>query len=141
MLSNPMPFNLLRLFKVNRWVPDGESKNLSELDSGVLEETSSLDEAHIVSSQFRENAKSHMIVVDIDVPAALVPSTTPGHSHLFIEAQMSWDTYERLLDALNMAGVVEPGYVAAAKTRGFTAVRLPWVRKPASRCRIEHVEI
>lgn len=24
----------------------------------------------------------------------------------------------------------EPGYVKAAKRRGFTAVRLPWVKKP-----------
>lgn len=132
MPSNPMPFNKLRLFRVNQWVRGGASENLSEFDQGIIEETSSLDEAHIVSSQFRGDVRLHMLAIDLDVPAALVPSTTPGHSHLFIDAPMSWKQYERVLDALRGAGILENGYVAAAKARGFSAVRLPWVRKRAA---------
>lgn len=145
MARNPLPFDKLRLFKVNQWIADGESENLSETAHSMIEETDSLDRADIVSSQFRPPTPSypehHMLVLDLDVPAALVPSSTTGHSHLFIAAHMTWEQYERVLDALAAAGIVEHGYVGASKARGFTAVRLPWVRKQHRSCRVEHFEI
>lgn len=62
-------------------------------------------------------------------PAFVVPSTTPGHGHLYVDKAMTWDTYQDLLGALVDAGVLEPGYVGASEARGWTCVRLPWVRK------------
>lgn len=141
-----MPFDKLKLYKVIRWVCEGNSENLSRKSHSDIEETESLDAADIVSSQFRgPSADRHMLVIDLDVPAALIPSSTPGHSHLYIEARMTWENYANVLDALAYAGIVEPGYVDASKNRGFTAVRLPWVRKhsgsPLTRpCRVKHVE-
>ncbi len=71
----------------------------------------------------------HRPVIDLDLPAQLVPSSTPGHHHLYIDKPMAWDVYMRLLVALADAGLVERGYVGATERRGYSAVRLPWVRK------------
>jgi hypothetical protein len=86
-------------------------------------------DAEVVTSEIVSGKGKHTIMLDIDVPATLVPSTTPGHSHLYIDVPVEWDKYQALLDALVVAGVLEPGYVSAAKGRGCTALRLPWVKK------------
>lgn len=85
-------------------------------------------EANLVTSQIA-GSDLHKPVIDIDLPAVLLPSSTPGHHHLFIDKPMSWETYVKLLDAMVEAGLVEPGYVNASVNRGYSSVRLPWVRK------------
>ena len=125
-MSRPMPFDLLKKFKVLKWGGD-------DSEAGVIderEEVASLNDADVVSSEYLKIPGFHTLALDIDVPAALIPSSTPGHSHLFINTQMSWDQYEAVLDALAVAGILEPGYVGASKARKATAVRLPWVSKP-----------
>lgn len=49
-----------------------------------------------------------------DVPAHLLPSRTPGHHHLYLNAPMGWRTYKRLLRTLAKAGVVDPKWAAAS---------------------------
>jgi hypothetical protein len=73
----------------------------------------------------------HTIVLDIDHPAALVPSTTEGHFHLYIDVPLQWDVYCRLMIAMSDAGVLEPGYVDASINRGASFLRLPGVKKEA----------
>lgn len=97
-------------------------------------ERADVDEAdvissHIVGDTFAAATDSHSLVLDIDVPARLVPSSTPGHSHLFVDVATSWEAVRGVLDALVAAGVIEPGYRNACVERGHTAVRLPWRRK------------
>lgn len=103
---------------------------------GVRTETCNLDEANVVTSKMQPyvmhdvgDADWHRPVLDLDLSAKLLPSSTPGHFHLFIDSPMQWDVYVNLLEALAEAGIVEPGYVKASIERGHTAVRLPWVRK------------
>jgi hypothetical protein len=109
--------------------------------------TRNLDEASVITSRVADQGPVyhaveepsglglddmlHKVVLDIDMPAVLVPSSTPGHFHLLIDHELMWTDYVILLRALVRAGLVEPGYVKAAERRGFTAVRLPWIRKPA----------
>lgn len=85
--------------------------------------------AQLVTSQMRHRKGWHAPVLDIDVPHELVPSTTPGHAHLYIDVPMSWWRYKRLLKALAKAGVVEKGFVDASIRRGHTDVRVPWLKK------------
>jgi hypothetical protein len=75
----------------------------------------------------------HQVIVDLDIPAVLVPSSTPGHSHLLIDRVLSFDAYISLLEALVTAGIVQKGYVDAAKAphRQAAMLRLPWIRKDA----------
>lgn len=75
------------------------------------------------SSPYSKTA--HKPVIDFDIPVRLVPSGTPGHSHLYIDKGCSWDQFKRVLDALVAAGFVEDGYRSASVERGYTAVRHP----------------
>ena len=90
-----------------------------------------LAEANLITSQVA-GSDLHKVVLDVDLPCGLIASSTPGHFHLFIDKAMTWPEYAALLEALTAAGIVEVGYLAAAQRRGHTAVRLPWVRKPAA---------
>jgi hypothetical protein len=91
--------------------------------------TDTLDSANLVSSIVADGSGLHRPVLDLDMPAYLVPSSTPGHHHLYIDHPMTWEAYVKLLEALADAGLLERGYVEASVRRGRTDVRLPWVRK------------
>ena len=82
-------------------------------------------------------SKKHRVVLDLDMPAAVISSSTPGHGHLYIDHELSWDEYVRLMDVMAEVGLLERGYVAASKRRGFTTVRLPWVRKGETTVTVE----
>lgn len=93
--------------------------------------TDDVEAAHVVTSRVAARPGFHKVVLDLDLPAKLVPSSTPGHFHLYIDHELSEGRYFHLLDALADAGLIERGYQGASEARGFTAVRLPWVRKHA----------
>ena len=68
-------------------------------------------------------------VIDIDLPVQVTPSSTEGHFHLVIDKTMSWEDYKLLLYALARVGIIEKGYAEASIAKGFSAIRLPWVKK------------
>jgi len=104
--------------------------NIGEYGATKSEVVVGLDEdPDIITSRMLDRDDSHRVVLDIDFPAILLESTTPGHHHLYIDKAMPWDHYERLLTVMAEVGLLEDGYVAACKERGFSAVRLPWVKK------------
>lgn len=71
----------------------------------------------------------HAPVLDIDFPAFVVPSSTPGHFHLYLDKPIEWDAYEALLKALCRAGVLSFHYTEHSIQREQTVVRMPWVDK------------
>lgn len=111
------------LFKVLKW---GSSSDEGAADT--REQVASLDEADVMTSHITGTRK-HSVMLDLDVPAKLVPSSTPGHSHLYIDVEMNWPTYSALLSALIDAQVIEYGYGAVSKRRRYTSLRLPWIKK------------
>lgn len=88
-----------------------------------------IEEANLITSIVDGLPGMHKPVIDVDMPVYVVPSSTPGHCHLYIDRPMTWVQYVHLLEVLAEVGVIEPGYLAASLDRGHTAVRLPWVRK------------
>jgi hypothetical protein len=76
-----------------------------------------------------DSVGSQKLMIDIDVPAYLIPSSTRGHSHLYIDKDMDKEEWLALLIALRNAGIIEHGYAGASIQRGYTALRLPWVSK------------
>lgn len=87
------------------------------------------DDATVITSQSADNPELHYVTIDIDHPCFLRESETPGHFHLLIDQghPLAWSQYEKLLDALANAHIVEPGYVRAAKARRMTRLALkPW---------------
>lgn len=115
----------LRMFKVTKWDEDS-SVTFSQEER---EPAPSIAEAN-VSTSIREDADdSHALLLDLDVPAWLIPSSTEGHSHLYVDVKIPSRHYWPLLDALADAGVIQRGYANSSKHRGGTALRLPWVKK------------
>jgi len=106
--------------------------------------TDNLDEAQVITSLVAGKEKRfqspstdetvlrgrHKVVLDIDLPAKLIPSSTEGHFHLYIDHEIEHDAYMKLLDVMCEVGLLEVGYVRASEERGHTAARLPWVKKP-----------
>lgn len=90
-----------------------------------------LEDAHLVTSRpdCGEECFVALPVIDLDIPCRLIPSSTEGHFHLYIDKAVLIDDYWHLIDAMVEAGLVEPGYANASKARGYTAARLPWVKK------------
>lgn len=105
-----------------------------EEGGGDRQATTDLSLANVVSSIDRDSVPGkrwtrHYPVLDLDIPAHLVPSTTPGHSHLYLDVPVSEDAFWKMCEALAEAGVLHSGYVSACRSRGYTSVRLPWVKK------------
>lgn len=85
---------------------------------------------NLVSSRVRFGTDLHLPVIDIDIPCQLVPSTTKGHFHFYVNKIVPWVRYVRLLRAMAACGIVEPGYLRAAELRKATFVRMPHIKKP-----------
>lgn len=119
------------LFAANLTVEDYEGKEHPDsLERAVVED---LREANVYSSALidenGERTGFHTIAIDVDHPVRLRETDTPGHYHLLIDVPMPWEVYEKVLDSLTEAGVVEEGYYEASVEREATCLRLPWVHK------------
>lgn len=79
------------------------------------------EKANLILSSTREGM--HAPALDIDFPAQLIPSRTPGHFHLYLDTEISWKKYKKLLIALGEAGILEPGYVSASLAEQCSALR------------------
>lgn len=89
------------------------------------------DHTEAVSSHVHGTEDGHYLLLDLDLPAYLVQSSTSGHSHLYVKTNqpIPWADLQLLLRALAVCGVIEPGYVSASIDRESTHLRLPWVDK------------
>lgn len=81
------------------------------------------DDANVVSSRIDDGSGNHAPVLDIDFPAKLVPSSTADHYHLYLDTIVSWESYEKLLVALEDCGIISKGYMTASIARKATYVR------------------
>jgi hypothetical protein len=83
----------------------------------------------------------HMPVLDLDVEAHLVPSSTPGHTHLYINQTVTWEKYEALLHALADCGILQRNYVRhSIGRRHATFARYPGVTKKNEAQRIRETK-
>jgi hypothetical protein len=84
-------------------------------------------EAQLVSS-LREDG-SHALLLDLDMPAYLIPSSTPGKSHLYVDVRMTREQMMGVMLALENAGVIQSAWVHLTDERGQASLRTPWTRK------------
>jgi hypothetical protein len=106
----------------------GRSRDIDNSHEVLDPDVQRLANANAIGSQSKRGM--HCPVLDIDVPALLVPSSTVGNSHLYIRKPMPWHHYSMLLQTLSYVGILEEGYVGAALERhNETFVRTPWTRK------------
>lgn len=98
-----------------------------EQAEGVTSYSGKMEEVDGFMSQLlgADQVYLHRPVLDLDMNAALIPSATEGHFHLYIDHLVSWESYERLLEAMAECGILEQGYVDASIDRGYSSARLP----------------
>lgn len=129
------------IFKLPKFVMDNQLAYINSSTNpdydGQNTPTYSLKHAEVILSYTAKTVdtidakKVHKPVLDIDMPVAVLPSSTEGHHHLFIDKEMPWKDYLKLLEVLAEVGIIEKGYLGACRRRGHSAVRLPWVKKPS----------
>jgi len=127
-LQAPLPGNVLQTV-VDLGPEYGNDGRADTRDVGAAQVTTSMVDREGYGDL---PTRVHRPVLDLDFPAQLVPSSTPGHFHLYLDLEVPHAKYMTLLGALADAGVIEPGYCGASQERGYTAVRLPWVKKEAA---------
>jgi hypothetical protein len=117
----------LDLRKITQWSEDS--------DDGFFDEGKPADiqDANVVRSVDGFYGGRHHVLLDLDREAHLIPSSTPGHSHLYVDLGIgaSQEAYFRFLDAAAEIGLIERGYANASKCKGGSYLRLPWVKKGA----------
>ena len=86
-------------------------------------------DANLVGSSSSPCGTFHQPVIDLDFPAHLEPSTTKGHFHLYLNKDVKWEPFLKVLEAMKDAGLVEEGFYEMTKRRGQAFVRRPGVHK------------
>ena len=61
----------------------------------IILDRTPLVESNSVGSLY--SFEKHKPVLDLDMDVLVVPSTTPGHHHLYIDQAMSWKDYSLLM--------------------------------------------
>lgn len=114
--------------QVARKVTFKSSSGHPEADAG---EPVNLDEANVVTSLRKPSyhGSQHSLLLDLDVPAYLVDSSTPGHTHLYVDVSIPHAEWTKLMMALAKAGVIESGYAYASIARKASYLRVPWKKK------------
>lgn len=92
------------------------------------QETDDPDRANLIASEVRPGV--HMPVIDCDYGIQTVASTTPGHYHLYIDKELTWEQYKALLDGFYAAGLIEKAWYQHALRHQRSYVRLPHIKKP-----------
>jgi hypothetical protein len=91
--------------------------------------TKDAEQANLIVS--RKADGTYLVLIDADYDTWDIPSSTEGHSHLYLNVPgLTKRRYKRLMRALGRAGVVEKGFArSACRNEHGAALRLPWVRK------------
>lgn len=109
------------------WVDPTVMAKDSEQETSPMTAASG-EAANLVSSLLENGA--HSPVLDLDFSARLIPSSTEGHFHLYLDGlEIPWDRYEPLLKALADAGVIGEGYAHHSIERGQSVLRREGVTK------------
>lgn len=80
------------------------------------------ESATLISSLLEGDENHHAPVLDFDFPCRLVPSTTPGHFHFYIDTAVTWKHYKRMLVALSDVGLIQQGFADNSIARQQTMV-------------------
>lgn len=124
-----IPVGLQKLFE--KLIPLNINFEKDGYEEDSREKIKDLNKANAVSSLRTDGyyGETHAIILDLDVPAYLVPSSKPGHSHLYIDVKITKHQLKNLLHTLTNCGVIEEGFRNVSLARGHTSLRLPWINK------------
>lgn len=78
---------------------------------------------NLICSATDESKSTHLPIFDLDVPHRLVPSRTPGHSHLYVDVEVPADKLRAVVVAMVDAGLMGAGNLAQFDVRGMLSAR------------------
>jgi hypothetical protein len=110
-----------------RWGDLAHDSTSIEPDRGERVVTD-IEHANMICSDTQDFSRSHKVLFDIDHSVKVVESS-PGHSHLYIDENLSWENIVLLMAAFVNVGLMEEGYMYASIQRGYTSLRVPWALK------------
>jgi hypothetical protein len=125
----------VELFHGIDWEGERDSDGLmpERVEAEVRKPTTSVAQAEVLGSRLSGpdgcGDDYHVIALDLDFPAVLLPSTTADHHHLIVDHQLSHEQWEKFITVCAEVGLIEQGYADASLARGRTFLRMPWVRK------------
>jgi hypothetical protein len=79
-----------------------------------------------------ESKPADGVVITLNVPVELVPSSTAGHFHLYIDREITWANYRWLLLAMRDAGLIGQDFCTMCLGSLQSFVRKPNVTKQAA---------
>lgn len=97
---------------------------------------SDIFDGNVISSHTAEG--KHLPVIDLDYDHEYVPSTTPGHGHLYLNVPISRWRLFFLLWGLYVGGAIEKGNFWWSLRRGGTFVRRRGVWKTAREASVKY---
>lgn len=106
---------------------DYDHETVSIADAGLS--NANLICSDLASTVWDGDGVLHAVTLDIDHEVTVIPSSTPGHYHLYIDHGLTWPQYVKLMNVMADIGLLEQGYVDASLNRGFSSLRLPWLHK------------
>lgn len=81
-------------------------------------------DGNLIVSAIDETKATHLPIFDLDVPHRLVPSRTPGHSHLYVDVEVPADKLRAVIVAMVDAGLMGPGNLAQFDVRQMMCARV-----------------
>lgn len=67
--------------------------------------------------------------IELGVPAYLLPSSTAGHHHAYIDVEMKWRPYRALCKAMASVGLLEEAFVDLTISHGMSMLIRPGLTK------------
>jgi hypothetical protein len=119
------------------WQCDTESPDLSRRtvlvpsapEQATLVSSNRGDYMHLPALDLDWNADDRvgnpLVTYGIQGDYLLVPSSTPGHWHLFVDQSLTWREYSGLLDQLRKTGFITEGYAWLCTHMRQSMVRVP----------------
>jgi hypothetical protein len=95
-------------------------------------EQSERNEVHPLDANLISSKKAnggHTLLLDIDMRNFVVDSSTGGHKHVYIDANLTTDDLKEVIDVLAKHGIVQPGIKKQLDADGFLSLRPPGVIK------------
>lgn len=90
----------------------------------------SLAEANLIDSRVPGKEGLHRPIFDFDgIECTLIPSSTPGNFHLYLEKEVEFDKFLKVLEAMVEAGLIQRGFHQLTRLRGAAYARKPGVKK------------
>lgn len=84
-------------------------------------------DANLISSKKLDG--KHVLMLDLDVQHAYLMSSTSGHGHLIIDAELETDQLKEIVDVLAKYGILQKGIKKQLDDRGFLTLRMPGMKK------------